>query len=180
MDVVRSSGGQAMPAKASKISGDVFENRECTSLFWLGNAGVLVLSGGTCLLLDPVLEGVESPLLFDLPITAAEIPKLDAVLITNSDGDHYSRQTCAALSGVCGRFCSNGFTAGIMRDDGLKSVAYGIGEQFSVNDIQVTLTPADHTWQSGLEAYSWREWKREDCCGFWLDTKDGCIWMPGD
>ncbi len=25
-----------------------------------------------------------------------------------------------------------------------------------------------------------RYWKEEDYCGYWIETKDGTIWMPGD
>lgn len=30
------------------------------------------------------------------------------------------------------------------------------------------------------EDHQFREWKREDYCGFWIETPDGSIWLPGD
>jgi L-ascorbate metabolism protein UlaG (beta-lactamase superfamily) len=55
-----------------------------------------------------------------------------------------------------------------MKDLKLPADGHDIHETFSVNDIKVTLTPADHAWQN------------EVCCGFSLDTPDGTIWAPGD
>lgn len=35
-------------------------------------------------------------LLFEIPLKAEDVPHVDACLVTHADGDHYSRETCAA------------------------------------------------------------------------------------
>ena len=49
-----------------------------------------------------------------------------------------------------------------------------------VNDVKVTLTKAVHNWQNESSKYNYREWKVEDYCGYWIDSQDGTIWLPGD
>jgi L-ascorbate metabolism protein UlaG (beta-lactamase superfamily) len=44
-------------------------------------------------MVDPLLEGFEMPLLFQPPILPKAVPRLDAVLITHRDNDHYSVPT---------------------------------------------------------------------------------------
>ncbi|HEY6688636.1 MAG TPA: MBL fold metallo-hydrolase [Propionibacteriaceae bacterium] len=69
-------------------------------LRWLGMAGFLINSRGTALMVDPLLGGFDMPVMIELPIAAADVPNLDAVLITHSDNDHYSVPTCRDLAGV--------------------------------------------------------------------------------
>lgn len=42
------------------------------------------------------------------------------------------------------------------------------------------LTPAWHNWQNDSKKWDYRVWEREDYCGYWFDTPDGTIWLPGD
>lgn len=85
-----------------------------TTLRWLGMAGFLINSRGSSLMIDPLLEGFDMPLLIDFPITPAEVPHLDAVLVTHSDNDHYSVPTCRALAGVTHAYHSTGYLASLM------------------------------------------------------------------
>ena len=39
------------------------------------------------------------PVMIELPIAADDVPRLDAVLVTHSDNDHYSVPTCRDLAG---------------------------------------------------------------------------------
>ena len=40
--------------------------------------------------------------------------------------------------------------------------------------------PADHAWQNDAPGAADRVFRKEDFCGFWLDTPDGSIWAVGD
>ena len=82
MKVLRSARGQVMPGPSVPISRDAFEPSEETVLRWLGNAGVLVHSRSTNLMIDPLLEGFDMPLLIEPPILPQAVPCLDGVLIS--------------------------------------------------------------------------------------------------
>lgn len=170
---------QARAPKTIPFGPEAFAPLESTEVRWLGNAGMLLNSRGTCLMVDPLLEGFDLPLLADPPITSREVPRLDAVLITHSDNDHYSLPTCRGLAPACGEYHGTGYTAELMSREALPAVGHGIGESFRVGDIRVTLTPADHTWQADAGIHD-RIYRPEDCCGFWMETPDGAFWAPGD
>lgn len=52
-------------------------------------------------MIDPLLEGFDLPLLIEMPILPEAVPHLDAIFITHSDNDHFSRVTCKKLAPVC-------------------------------------------------------------------------------
>lgn len=180
MKLRRSAQGQVMPDGIVPVGKEVFGRLAHTEIRWLGSASTLINSRGTKLMIDPLLEGFDMPLLFEIPLRVEDIPELEAILITHIDNDHFSRMTCKDLKGVCRSYHAPKYVAEVMREEGLDGTGHAIHESFLVNDVKVTLTPADHNWQNGISEYSFREWKKEDYCGYWLDTQDGSIWMPGD
>ena len=99
-----SDTGQAMPAKIEQVKADAFSPIDHTEVRWLGSASLMVNSRGTTLLIDPLLEGFDMPLLFEPPLKVSDVPHVDAILITHIDNDHFSRQTCQDLKGVCDVF----------------------------------------------------------------------------
>lgn len=170
---------QARAPKTMPFGAEAFESRENTVIRWLGLAGFLINSRGTVIMVDPVLKGFDMPLLIDAPIDPATVPKLDAVLVTHSDNDHYSVPTCRALANATGAFHSTAYVASIMRHSGFLSYGHSIGEAFRTGKITVKLTPADHAWQNS-EPKATRVFSHEDACGFRMETPDGSIWAPGD
>lgn len=44
-----------------------------------GHGGVAVNSRGTTLMIDPLLRDFDMPIMIEMPIAAAEVPRLDAV-----------------------------------------------------------------------------------------------------
>lgn len=82
--------GQAIPPASQPFGKEAFESTGHTVIRWLGNAGFLINSRGTCLMVDPMLKGFDMPLLINMPIAPKDVPHLDAVLITHCDNDHYS------------------------------------------------------------------------------------------
>lgn len=170
---------QAKPAPTQFFGAEAFEREEGTVLRWLGNSGLLINTRGTCILVDPVLEGFDMPLLIDMPITPEEVPHLDAVLLTHADNDHFSRVTLKKLSAVCSSFHGPHYVAQLLEEEGIPAEGHDIQDSFSVEGINVSLTPADHAWQNERKKYA-RVFQMEDFCGFWLETVDGKLWIPGD
>ena len=142
-------------------------------------AGFLIDSRGTTLMVDPLLGGFDMPVLIEFPIVAADVPRLDAVLVTHSDNDHYSVPTCRDLAGVTREYHSTQYVASLMQQEGFPAYGHDIGDHFAIGSVGVEVTPADHAWQNASPGASDRIFQPEDCCGFWIDTPDGTIWAPG-
>lgn len=106
---------------------EAFQEQPGTTVRWLGGAGALVNCRGTVLLIDPVLEGFDMPLLVESPVKVEDVPKADAVLLTHSDNDHFSRDTCRDLQPVCGAYHAPRYVAGLCRGLGLNGVGHDIG-----------------------------------------------------
>ena len=87
---------QAKAPPTQPFGAEAFGRSEGTTLRWLGMAGFLINSHGTTLMVDPLLEGFDMPVLITFPIAATDVPRLDAVLVTHSDNDHYSVPTSKA------------------------------------------------------------------------------------
>lgn len=171
---------QAKAPATLKFDEKAFGMIDHTEVRWLGNSGAFINSRGTTLMIDPLLKGFDMPLLIEMPIAADEIPKLDALLITHSDNDHFSRVTCSEIAPVVKEFHSPHYVASLMKAMDIDGKGHDIHEAFEVGNVKVTLTPADHAWQNEYPKHKTREFMMEDYCGFWLDTPDGSIWAVGD
>ncbi len=173
--------GQAMPERTEPIAREAFLEIPGTQIRWLGNAGAMINSRGTVLMIDPVLSGFDMPLLIDVPVTEAAVPHLDAILLTHCDNDHYSRKTCRELAPVTDSFHAPRYVAGLLQKElGIAGQGHGIGDHFAVGGVSVKLTPAWHNWQNESPKHHTRDFAEEDYCGFWIDTPDGSIWAIGD
>ena len=171
---------QAKAPTTRPFGEEAFGPSDATVLRWLGMAGFLVNSRGTTLMLDPLLRGFDMPIMIEMPIAAEQVPRLDAVLVTHSDNDHYSVPTCRDLAGVTGEYHSTRYVATLMQQEGLPAFGHDIGDHFAVGALDVEVTPADHAWQNESPGASDRFFQPEDACGFWIETPDGSIWAPGD
>ena len=171
---------QAKAPPTHPFGAEAFGPSDGTTLRWLGMAGFLINSRGTTLMVDPLLEGFDMPLIITFPIAAKDVPRLDAVLVTHSDNDHYSVPTNKTLASVTRTFHSTHYVDTLMKRDRLRSVGHGIGDKFEVGPVRVTVTPADHAWQNARPGTSARVIKNQDSAGFWIETPDGTIWAPGD
>ncbi len=172
--------GQAVAPKSTFMTSEAFQVSHETNIYWLGGAGVMIHSHQTNIMVDPVLEGFDMPLLYEIPITSANVTTLDGVLITHIDNDHFSKPTCQHVKDVCKKYYAPNYVAEVMQNEGLDCKKCDIGEAFSISDIQVRLTPAKHNWQNGVKKWQYRYWEEKDYCGYWFDTKEGTIWIPGD
>ena len=171
---------QAKPPATQPFGQEAFGPSEETTLRWLGMAGFLINSHGTTIMVDPLLKGFDMPIMIEFPIKTEEVPKLDAVLVTHADNDHYSVPTTRNLKAVTKAFHSTIYVDSLMTNEGFPSFGHDIGDTFDVGAIHVKLTTADHAYQNAYPGMSKRFFKDEDACGFWIETPDGNIWAPGD
>lgn len=172
--------GQAVPTGTVALTANAFGPQDFTTISWLGGAGFLLNARGTCIMVDPVLEGFDMPVVFDAPIAPADVPELDAILITHIDNDHFSRPTCHDVASVCPAYHAPQYVASVAHEEGLPGVGHDIDESLTVGNVAARLTPAWHNWQNDSKKWGYRTWEREDYCGYWFDTPDGSIWLPGD
>ena len=171
---------QAKAPKTRPFGTKAFKPSGKTTLRWLGMAGFFINSRGTTIMVDPLLEGFDMPIMIDFPIAAKDVPRLDAVLVTHDDNDHYSLPTNRKLKSVTRAFHSTIWVDSLMKKEGFPSFGHNIGDRFNVGPVRVRLTPADHAYQNAYPGMSKRVYKNEDACGFWIETPDGTIWAPGD
>ena len=171
---------QAKAPPTQPFGKEAFGSSEGTTLRWLGMAGFLINSRGTTFMIDPLLGGFDMPVMIDFPIAAQNVPRLDAILVTHSDNDHFSVPTCVALKSVTRAFHSTVYVDSLMKNQGLPTFGHGIGASFDIGKVRVRMTAADHSWQNAYPGTSNRYFKNEDCTGFWIETPDGNIWATGD
>jgi len=171
---------QAKAPKTQTFGVEAFKALNKTTLRWLGMAGYFINSRGTTMMVDPLLGGFDMPVMIDFPIAAKNVPRLDAVLVTHADNDHYSVPTNKELKPVTRIFHSTVYVDSLMKNEGFPSAGHNIGDTFHVGPVFVKLTPADHAYQNAFPGMSKRWFKNEDACGFWIETQDGNIWAPGD
>lgn len=171
---------QATPRKTVSFSAEAFEAINETEIRWLGNSGILLNSRGTCIMVDPVLEGFDLPLLIDMPIKTEEVPKLDGILMTHSDNDHFSLDTLKNLLPVTESFHAPKYVAELYSEKfHTDAIGHDIHTTFEIEEIKISLTPANHLWQNETSKFN-RVFQLEDYCGFWIETPDGTLWIPGD
>jgi len=184
--------GQVAARPSRSVPPSAFGAALDTALWWLTNAGFLVNSRGTTLLIDPAISmspdapGVHETghrLLVPLPIQAADIPSLDAVLYTHADYDHFAPLTAGALVRTGCLFVGPPpVLAGLAKlgvpADRTRLARAGAG--LGIGEVQVRITPADHPWQRRDPQRFGPPFGPEDCCGYLVCTSDGGIWHPGD
>ena len=171
---------QAKAPPTQPFGAEAFGPSDKTTLRWLGMAGFFINSRGTTMMIDPLLRGFDMPVMIDFPIAANQVPRLDAVLVTHADNDHFSLPTNRDLLPVTRVYHSTVYVDSLMKNEGFPSVGHDIGDNFSIGPVHVKLTPADHAYQNHYPGMSTRWFKNEDACGFWMETPDGSIWAPGD
>ena len=106
---------QARAPDTQPFGAEAFGVSKDTTLRWLGLAGFLINSRGTTLMVDPLLEGFDMPVLIQFPIAPKDVPRLDAILVTHADNDHYSIPTCRDLSSVTRAYHSTRYVDSLMK-----------------------------------------------------------------
>jgi L-ascorbate metabolism protein UlaG (beta-lactamase superfamily) len=171
---------------------EIFAASRETALWWLTNAGFLINSRGSLVMIDPAImlspdaEGEHETghtLLVELPIMATRVPRMDAVFYTHGDYDHFAPATARELARTGALLVGPPPVARKLREMGLPKERVRVarqGEGITVGEALVTPTPADHPWQIRDPAKFGPPWGPEDCCGYVVATPDGTIFHPGD
>ena len=133
--------GQSVAPKTIKMNKDNFSSNNETAIYWMGNASMMINSRGTNIMIDPLLEGFDMPLLIDMPILPKDIPSLDGLLITHIDNDHFSRPTCKDVLNVCQSYHAPHYVAEVMREEGIPGIGHNINEAFSIKNINIKSEP---------------------------------------
>src|SRR3954471_22810174 len=118
---------QARAPETQPFGAEAFEVGAGTVLRWLGMGGFLINSRGTAVMIDPLLGGFDMPVMIDFPIASGDVPRLDAVLVTHSDNDHYSVPTCRELADVTGAYHSTHYVSSLMQEEGFPAYGHDIG-----------------------------------------------------
>lgn len=182
MSIKYSSRGQAIPNTTIKINDKDFLDKGNTRIYWLGFAGILIVSNQSKILIDPVLEGFDMPVLIEFPIKTKDIVDLDAILITHGDGDHCDIQTLSELKLVTQSIHTTHYVSSLLFEKLAHPniVSHSIDDTFKLKGIDITLTPVLHNWQNDYPKYAYRYWNEDEACGFFINTTHGSIWLPGD
>jgi len=171
---------QAKAPKTQHFGKEAFAVSNNTTVRWLGMGGFLINSRGTTMMVDPLLRDFDMPVMIDFPIKTADVPKLDAVLVTHSDNDHYSVPTNRDLKAVTKSYHSTKYVDSLMKVEGFPSFGHDPNEKFKVGQVKVKMVPVDHAWQNAYPGTAKRTFRNEDCTGFLIETPDGTIWAQGD
>ena len=128
---------------------------------WIGHASVLVQVGGANFLTDPMFSDRASPLAFIGPkrqaapgLALADLPHIDAVLISHNHYDHLDVASVHALASQPGGSPLFIVPLGIkrwMEDQGITNVIeLDWWESASVSKVEIVLTPSQHWSGRGL------------------------------
>ena len=170
------------------LSRSFFESESSTLVTWLGMAGVLINARGTIILIDPLITLVQADgeqkceghyrLRVPLPVTSDAIPRVDAVMYTHADGDHFGRLTAEVFAGRPEtRFIATPPVRSRLLEMGVTEDRLITAKDFAsiqLGAAVVEVSPALHDWQEK------DPWQRGDCCGYVVRTPDGSVWHPGD
>ena len=160
------------------IGKEAFDRPEATEIRWLSGGAAMINARGTVIMIDPVFEGFDMPLTYDPPLKPEEVKRIDGLLVTHIDNDHFSRDTIRDVKNVTEEYHTTQYVAEVMREElQIPGQGHDIGDEFDVGNIHVRLTPAWHNWQNEHKKWQYREWKKEDYCGFYMTTPDGTVWM---
>ena len=150
---------------------------------WLGHASFLLQGAGLSLLIDPVFSPHCAPLRLPFlprqsapPCTLADLPAIDAVLLTHSHYDHLDLPTLNRLGQGTPLIVPEGH-AGWLRRAGFKDVAElsWFSSQALAHGVTLTATPAQHFTARTLWDRNQAHW-----CGWHLAGGGHTLWHAGD
>lgn len=175
------SNGQAQPNGIKKLIERNFADNNHIGIYWLGGGGVMINSFGTIIMIDPLLEGFDMPLLIDMVASPDDIKKVDGYLVSHVDNDHYSRPTLRDLSAVTDEVHASYYVASLIKEEcGIDAYGHTWNDEFDIKNVHIKFTPSDHNWQNDVEEFNYRNWDKEEYNGFYITTNNKKIWYVGD
>jgi len=99
-------------------------------------------SDGTAILIDP---GRYS----EVPDLAAQLPKLNALIVTHEHEDHFSREHIDALLATNPglQLITNSYLADVLQSEGKSAQSVNVGEEIRIGGINCRVMPTDHVAQ---------------------------------
>ena len=116
MNVKDSKKGQAIPSYVVHIGKEAFDRPEATEIRWLSGGAAMINARGTVIMIDPVFEGFDMPLTYDPPLKPEEVKRIDGLLVTHIDNDHFSRDTIRDVKNVTEEYHTTQYVAEVMRE----------------------------------------------------------------
>ncbi|RUO61871.1 MBL fold metallo-hydrolase [Pseudidiomarina insulisalsae] len=157
---------------------------EQPQLTWLGHATFLLQYRGMNVLTDPILSERASPLSFTgpkrltpAPLTVAELPPIDVVIISHNHYDHLDQETILKLGNQVDYFVPLGLTEWFV-EQGISAQRvheFDWWDARSFNTLQATATPSQHWSARSLFDKNdtlWTSWH--------LRIGDWEVWFAGD
>jgi N-acyl-phosphatidylethanolamine-hydrolysing phospholipase D len=156
------------------------------ALTWIGHATVLAQVGGINVLIDPIFSERASPLGFIGPkrhaapgLTVAELPHVDAVLVSHNHYDHLDDASVRALAAQAGGaplfVVPLGIKAWLADRDITNVVELDWWQSARLGAVEIVLTPAQHWSSRSLGDRMSTLWG-----GFAVFAPDFQIFYPGD
>ncbi len=145
---------------------------EPARLTWIGHASWLVQLDGTSLLIDPVFSNRLSGIVrrnVPPPLRPADLPRIDATLVTHSHYDHYDRPSvnAAAARVIAG--------TGLGREIDQPTSELGWWDAERVGGVKVTFVPSHHWSRRGLFDTNQTLWG-----GFVIEGSRSRVYHAGD
>ncbi len=177
---VRNPPGHVLPADEAKVAALAAPNPSAT---WLGHAAFIIRTGGKTVLTDPFLGQVAGPAGLgprrhaDAPMTAAELPPVDVLLISHNHYDHLDTETLEAIEGKDRIQAVVPLGVGaILRELGYRNVhELDWWQERRFDGLLVRMLPAIHFSGRGLFDKNKSLWG-----SFGLYADDARIWFSGD
>lgn len=147
---------EKVPSRYYRFSEQPLAQKDTTGLQlnWLGHAAVLIKSGNRYLLTDPALIGRASPFsfvgperFFPSPIAPADLPELEAVIISHDHYDHLSYQTLKAIHHKVKQFFVPLGVGASLRRWGIpeeKIIEMDWWQEHKGEGLSITAAPAQH------------------------------------
>ena len=119
------------------------------TITWYGHSCFRIAEGNVAAIIDPFISGNPS-----CPVSVAEIPPVDIVLVTHDHGDHAgdavslcktNNALCACVVGTAQALASRGLPSSLIP----AGSGFNIGGSISHKGITVVMTQAFHTTESG-------------------------------
>ena len=152
---------------------------------WLGHSSLLLSMEKQRILIDPVLAERASPFSWigpkrfhPSPVTAAELPSVDVVLITNDHYDHLEKSTLISINEKTGCFIVPLGVGALLEDWGItknKIIELDSWETYSFGSLAFHATPAVHYASRGLFDGNQRLW-----CSWSIVGKENRVFISGD
>jgi len=146
---------------------------EPVRLTWLGHASWLVQLDGASLLIDPIFGKRISYVLarnVPAPLTPAQLPKIDATLVTHGHYDHYDRPSVLAARArvLLGIGLGKGLPLPV------RELSWWDVERIN-DDVRVTFVPSQHWSRRGLFDTNQALWG-----GFVVEGRTARVYHAGD